>query len=123
MKVVITDAPLFINKLELFPSCSFVLGYDTVFRLLSKEFYGWKESEGNFNEFLIAKYKPYINTGVRFYVAGRKIEVNNVPGVFLFAKLEHLRSLIPEELQKGFIEIPEDLFREDISSSEIRKVI
>jgi hypothetical protein len=123
MKVVITDAPLFINKLELFPGCSFVLGYDTVFRLLSKEFYGWKESEGNFNEFLIAKYKPFINTGVRFYVAGRKIEVNNVPGVFLFAKLEHLRSLIPEELQKGFIEIPEELFREDISSTDIRKVI
>jgi cytidyltransferase-like protein len=123
--VAITNDSLFIDKLKRFPECSFVLGYDTVFRLLSKETSGWKTSDGDFNDYLITNYKPYFDTGVRFYVAGRKIEVN-IPKNAIhefdgFGRLDHLKHLIPEVIKYGFIEIPKEEFREDISSTEIRE--
>jgi len=52
------------------------------------------------------------STGTTFLVGGRKIE-----GVFKV--LEDLD--IPKELRDMFISIPEETFRMDISSTEIRK--
>jgi hypothetical protein len=38
--VVLTKAPLFRDKADLFPACTFLLGYDTAIRLVDPKFYG-----------------------------------------------------------------------------------
>ena len=114
LSVIITKVPLFTDKAKLFPGISFVAGFDTVARMFTMETSGCKE-DSDFNEFLIKQYKSIIDSGTKFFVAGRTIVVD---GNNQFAKLEHIKGIIPGVLLDGFVDVPE--FREDISSSEIR---
>lgn len=99
---VLTCAPTFAEKAELFPDAWFAMGYDTVVRLVSPAYHKDVPAMlGRFREL-----------GTRFVVAGRLHE-NNYQG------LESVQ--VPAGFEDLFIPIPEELFREDISSTELRK--
>ncbi|ONI31495.1 hypothetical protein PRUPE_1G316800 [Prunus persica] len=104
--VIISNQPYFYKKAELFPGSAFVIGADTAARLINPKYY-----DGDYKkmlEILIGCKK----TGSTFLVGGR-----NVDGVFKV--LEDFD--IPEEFRDMFISIPEEKFRMDLSSTEIRK--
>lgn len=100
--VVLTCAPTFAEKAELFPGAWFVLGYDTAIRLLSPDYHN--DIPG-----MLARFRAL---ETRFVVSGR-----------LFAgEYRVLGDLgIPAGFEELFIPIPEECFREDISSTEVRK--
>ncbi|KAF5450934.1 hypothetical protein F2P56_031243 [Juglans regia] len=104
--VIISNQPFFYKKAELFPGSAFVIGADTAARLINPKYY-----DGNYKK-MLEILLGCKNTGCTFLVGGR-----NVDGTFKV--LEDLD--IPEELRDMFISIPEERFRMDISSSEIRK--
>jgi hypothetical protein len=98
---VLTCAPTFIEKAELFPGAWFAMGYDTAIRLLSSAYH---------ND-LPAMLSHFQSLETRFVVGGRLYQGS-------FQSLESLD--IPPAQKELFIPIPETLFREDISSTEIR---
>lgn len=100
--VVLTCAPTFAEKAELFPGVWFALGYDTAVRLLSCDYHADVPA-------MLARFKAL---GTRFVVAGR-LEGD------MFKSLEHIR--IPAGFDELFVPLPENIFREDLSSTELRK--
>ncbi|KAJ0962668.1 hypothetical protein J5N97_027790 [Dioscorea zingiberensis] len=104
--VIISNQPYFYKKAELFPGSAFVIGADTAARLINPKYYG-----GDYGRMLeiLGGCK---RSSCTFLVGGR-----NVDGVFKV--LEDFD--IPQELEGMFISIPENSFRMDISSTEIRK--
>ncbi|KAI8539042.1 hypothetical protein RHMOL_Rhmol09G0150400 [Rhododendron molle] len=104
--VIISNQPYFYKKAELFPGSAFVIGADTVARLINPKYYG-----GDYEK-MVETLAGCKRTGTVFLVGGR-----NVNGVFKV--LEDFE--IPEELRDMFIPIPPESFRIDISSTEIRK--
>ncbi|XP_037497364.1 uncharacterized protein LOC105636929 [Jatropha curcas] len=104
--VIISNQPFFYKKAELFPGSSFVIGADTAARLINPKYY-----DGDYGK-MIDILTGCKRTGCTFLVGGR-----NVDGVFKV--LEDFN--VPEMLKDMFISIPAELFRMDISSTEIRK--
>ncbi|KAF3634728.1 putative inactive leucine-rich repeat receptor-like protein kinase-like [Capsicum annuum] len=104
--VIVSNQPYFYKKAELFPGSAFVIGADTVARLVHPKYYG--DDYGKMLEILLG----CKNTGCTFLVGGR-----NVNGTFKV--LEDFD--IPAELKDMFVPIPAEKFRMDISSTEIRK--
>ncbi|KAK9118187.1 hypothetical protein Scep_016280 [Stephania cephalantha] len=104
--VIISSQPYFYKKAELFPGSAFVIGADTAGRLINPKYYN-----GDYNR-MLEVLLGCKNTGCTFLVGGR-----NVDGVFKV--LEDFE--IPEELKDMFISIPQEIFRMDISSTEIRQ--
>ncbi|OWM86293.1 hypothetical protein CDL15_Pgr011117 [Punica granatum] len=104
--VIISNQPYFYKKAELFPGSAFVIGADTVARLINPRYY-----EGSYSKMveILAGCK---STGCTFLVGGR-----NVDGVF--KGLEDFE--IPDALKDMFVPIPAEAFRMDISSTELRK--
>ncbi|PON86987.1 Rossmann-like alpha/beta/alpha sandwich fold containing protein [Trema orientale] len=100
------DGQISFKKAEIFPGSAFVIGADTVARLIHPKYY-----DGDYNKMLkiLTGCKA---TGCTFLVGGR-----NVDGVFKV--LDDFE--IPEELRDMFIPIPVEKFRMDVSSTEIRK--
>jgi hypothetical protein len=99
--VVLTCAPAFSQKAELFPGAWFALGFDTAVRLLNPRYH----------DDIPSMLERFAELGTRFVVAGRLYD-----GVF--QGLEELH--IPGGFEELFIQIPEHDFREDISSTELR---
>ncbi len=99
--IVLTCAPTFAEKAELFPGAWFALGYDTAVRLLSSVYHDDVPK-------MLARFQEL---GTRFVVAGRLHED-------AFKGLESIK--IPVGFEELFIPIPESVFREDISSTELR---
>ncbi|KAJ6813173.1 uncharacterized protein M6B38_389045 [Iris pallida] len=104
--VIISNQPYFYKKADLFPGSAFVIGADTAARLVNPKYYGG--DRGNMLEILTGSKR----SGCTFLVGGRTID-----GVFKV--LEDLD--IPDDLKDMFLSIPEDKFRMDISSTEIRR--
>ncbi|XP_021749367.1 uncharacterized protein LOC110715091 isoform X1 [Chenopodium quinoa] len=104
--IIISNQPYFYKKAELFPGSAFVIGADTVVRLIDPKYY-----DGSYNRMIEVLLKCK-NTGCTFIVGGR-----NVDGVFKV--LEDID--VPDVLKDMFIPIPADKFRMDISSTELRK--
>jgi hypothetical protein len=105
---ILSTAPLFVQKAALFPGCVFVVGYDTAERLVAPRYYA--ES----HEQMLEALEAIRAAGCRFLVAGRLDD-----GVF-----KTLGDLgLPPALAGMFIELPESLFRADISSTELRALI
>ena len=100
-KAILTSAPTFAEKAELFPGAWFAMGYDTAIRLLSPEYHS------NVSAML----KRFQDLETRFVVAGRlhKGEFQGLEGMS-----------IPSGFAALFISIPAALFREDISSTGLR---
>lgn len=99
--VALTCAPTFLEKAKCFPGAWFAMGFDTAIRLLRPAYHADVPA-------MLAQFRLL---GTRFVVAGRMYEGG-------FQLLEHLA--IPRGFDDLFIPIPEDLFREDISSTELR---
>ena len=103
--VVLTKAPTFAEKARVLPMACFVIGYDTMVRLIDPVYYG--DDERSMTKALAS----IAELGGRFLVAGRLED-----GVF--------RTLsdvpVPDELKYMFEAIPEHRFRRDISSTHLR---
>jgi len=103
--VVVTRTPTFVEKARLFGRCTFVIGYDTALRLFAAKYY--EGGEAGMKKALAEMKKA----GCRFLVAGRLHQ----------GKYRTLESLdLPEEYREVFAPIPEEVFRADVSSTEIR---
>jgi nicotinamide mononucleotide (NMN) deamidase PncC len=103
--VILTRAPLFRDKAELFPRCTFALGYDTAVRLVDPRYYGGKQG-------CIDALSAVARHGCRFLVAARPM-----PG-------EGVRTLAdaapPMEFEDLFVELPRSEFLLDLSSTQLR---
>jgi hypothetical protein len=103
--VILTRSPLFSQKAALFPHTVFVLGIDTVERLVQPRFYDNDPAK------LVASFKAIRQAGCRFLVAGR-LKGDK------FMTMSDL--LLPEGFRELFEEIPETIFRVDLSSTSLR---
>jgi nicotinic acid mononucleotide adenylyltransferase len=102
--VLLTCAPLFSQKAQLFPHSVFVLGIDTVERLIQPRFYNNNPAE------MLASFKAIRTAGCHFLVAGR-------------LRGHHFLTLQDLDLPAGYRELFEEIpdFRMDISSTAIRE--
>jgi len=105
--VVLTRAALFADKAALFPGAVFVVGADTAERLVDERFYGGSAHSMDAALAAVAEH------GCRLLVAGRR-------GSERFLTLRDLAPRIPAPHHGLFCELPEALFRCDISSTEVR---
>ena len=104
--VIVSNAPTYVEKARLYPGATFVVGYDTAVRIFEPRYYGGSADQMN------RALDELAALGCRFLVAGRV----DAQGVF--------RGLADLEMAPAhralFQEIPEALFRMDISSTELR---
>lgn len=103
--VVLSRAPLFIDKARLFPDCVFVIGYDTALRLIDLRYYGGEPGR----DIALAAIR---DAGCRLLVAGR-VDTSGV-----FRTLHDLA--LPAAFADMFLELPESAFHIDMSSTAIR---
>lgn len=103
--VVLTHEPTFVLKSRLFPNTTFVVGVDTAERIVQPKYYG---SEAG----MLAALDELRSHGCRFLVAGRR-EGDS------FRTLSDL--MLPTQTRDLFEPIPEEKFRRDISSTELRQ--
>jgi nicotinic acid mononucleotide adenylyltransferase len=109
LPVVVTKAPLFTQKAQLFPSSTFVVGHDTAERLLKPEYYG------NSRESMALQFAALAGRKCQFIVAGRR---NAKTGQF-----EPWDDVVVPQFLEGwnlFQGIAEEEFRADISSTDLR---
>ena len=106
LPVFVTRAATFVEKARLFPGCRFAIGYDTAVRLLDPAYYGGDEAA------VSQALAELERSSCRFYVAGRVQQDR-------FATLKDLE--LPRRFAHLFIEVPETLFRSDLSSTSIRE--
>jgi nicotinamide mononucleotide (NMN) deamidase PncC/nicotinic acid mononucleotide adenylyltransferase len=98
--------PLFTQKAAGNPGAVFVVGVDTIARIADPRYYGGRKRA---RDRAIAKIKQH---ECRFLVFGRVVD-----GVFRsVAELE-----LPKELAEMCQQVPEETFREDISSTDVRR--
>lgn len=102
-----STAPTFVEKSKLFPHTSFVVGHDTAVRIVTPRYYQ------NSTAYMNASLTQIQQNGCRFLVAGRVDEYGR------FRDLTDIN--IPPPFQTLFQPIPRDLFRKDISSTQLRK--
>lgn len=105
--VAVTTAPTFREKLQLFPACCFVVGFDTAERVIDRAFYNGSEEE--LHQFM----DECLVRGHRFLVAGRRHQSGS------FQTVDELQ--IAERYSVLFTGLSEAEFREDISSTELRR--
>ena len=104
--VELTRAPTFVEKSRLFPKATFVIGVDTAERLIAPRYYGDDELRMHVALEEIASSGGSFLVAVRIDVTGRVRTLSDVP--------------VPHRYADLFTEIPEQRFRFDMSSSEIR---
>jgi hypothetical protein len=102
--LVLTRAPTFRRKTELFPGSTFVIGYDTLERLFASRYYGG-ESE------MQAALEEMRAGGAHFLVAGRHVEDQ-------FRGLEQFP--LPDTLRPMFTAVPRARFESALSSTALR---
>ncbi len=104
--VVLTKAPTFAEKSLVLPGCCFVIGYDTMRRLVAPKYYDGSEQD------MMSALAKIAELNGRFLVAGRLED-----GVFrTLSDVE-----VPSEFRDIFESIPENSFRHDISSTHLRE--
>ena len=103
---VVTRVPVFYRKAALFPGATFVIGFDTMTRLIDPKYY-----DGDAGAMLSAL-SELRERGCRFLVAGRS-------DAGAFRTLDDVSP--PPGFDAMFTAIPESAFREDVSSTELRK--
>ena len=106
--LLLTRAPLFQQKADLFPDSVFVIGVDTAARLVQPRFY---EGEAGMDAALTHLEK----FGCRFLVAGRQSQEKGDGRFLTLGDID-----LPQEYRNLFEALPEEVFRQDISSSELR---
>lgn len=104
-RVAVTHSPLFAQKAELFPGCTFLVGYDTAARMVDRRFYGNRVAVRD------RALGRILAAGCRVLVAGR------LQG----GQFKTLKDLSPPAwARKLFIELPE--FRADVSATDLRSL-
>lgn len=103
--VWLSVAPTFVKKSALFPGCTFVVGADTVARIGQERYYGSPQA-------MDAAIAEIAARGCRFLVFGRAADDS-------FHTLDDLR--LPQPLAALCQGVPAAEFREDISSTAIRR--
>ena len=106
--LVLTRAPLFGQKADLFPGSVFIVGADTAARLVEPRFYGGEAEMTSALGHLEA-------AQCRFLVAGRQSQKE---GKERFLTLQNID--IPNAHNDLFEALPEEVFRRDVSSSALR---
>ncbi len=102
--ILLNRAPRFVDKAALYPGCTFILGFDTASRLLEARFFTGDDG-------VLNGLRDMRSQGCRVLVAGRVRD-----GVFrTLADLP-----IPPGFEDLFLELPEQMFRSDLSSTAIR---
>ena len=104
-RVVLTRARTFREKADLFPGSVFVIGWDTLVRLIDPRYYGGSE------EAMLTALAESWALGCRFLVAGRALD-----GAFRTLA----EAALPAGFSPRFQALPESAFRADISSTELR---
>jgi len=104
--VELTRAPTFREKARLFPGTAFVVGVDTVERVIHPRYYEGGEAG------MHAALDEIGHAGCRFLVAGR------VDAGGRFTTVSTLN--VPAAFTRLFVEIPEERFRHDVSSTALR---
>ena len=104
--LILTKAPTFSEKAGILPQSTFIVGIDTVSRIVEPRFYGGT-LEG-----LNKALSEFQEQGCHFLVAGRQ-DGND------FITLSDVN--IPVFAQDLFEQIPEESFRSDLSSTQIRR--
>jgi hypothetical protein len=104
--VELTRAPTFVEKSRLFPGTIFVIGADTAERLFAPRYYGDDEARMHAALEEIAASGCSFMVAVRIDAAGRVRGLSDIP--------------VPRRYADRFTEIPEQRFRLDTSSTEIR---
>lgn len=102
----LSRAATFEEKSRLFPGATFLVGVDTLRRIAAPSFYG------NDTAACQAAIGRIAGRGCRFLVFGRRMGTG-------FVRLSDLD--LPDALRIICREIPADAFREDVSSTELRK--
>ena len=103
--IIITRSPMFVEKSKLFPGCKFIVGIDTMERILDKKYY---QSEKD----LLDTISEFKKLGIQFLVVGR----SDIDGQF--KSLSDIQ--IDESVKSLILEISESDFRIDISSRDLR---
>lgn len=133
--VAITTTPMFIQKSFLFPNSYFLIGADTLERLLEPRYYRDPTAEAYHENLVTARLIQSISNihhnGCNFVIGGRieqRKGVNESDHPLAFQTLSSvvessqiartISQLFPSQF---FQQIEENEFREDISSSQIRK--
>lgn len=118
-RVAVTSATLFIEKAALFPGSGFVIGVDTARRIVDPVYYSTAEmspSEAEAQMIIVLK-REVGDRGCYFVVGGRCVAKDGGSG----GAWESISSLvIPEAIRHLFIDVPESVFRVDVSSTELR---
>jgi hypothetical protein len=103
--VALTRTPTFQKKSEMFPGSAFVIGWDTMVRVIAPKYYGDSETA------MLTALAEIWARGCRFLVAGRQVDG-------AFRTLDEVA--IPLGFHPLFQAVPEELFRADVSSTELR---
>lgn len=104
--VLLTTRPIFQQKAEILPNTVFVIGYDTAKRILEPRFYGYNMEKRDEALAFIR------DRGCKFLVAARLQDE-------ILSRMSDLT--VPAQFEEVFQEIPENQFRLDISSTELRR--
>lgn len=104
--VLVSNAPTFVAKSALYPGSVFVVGHDTAARVLQARFYDGSEAA------MWAALEAIRQRGCRFLVAGRAGDNGD------FHEASSLD--VQADAADLFQPIPSHLFRQDISSTELR---
>ncbi|MEX2114783.1 MAG: hypothetical protein WD845_16440 [Pirellulales bacterium] len=104
--VWLSRAPRFMQKAGLFPGATFVVGCDTIERIGQVRYYGGQTAA------LEAAIAEIAERGCRFLVFGRQVAGR-------FQTAADLQ--IPQSLAALCQQVPESAFRQDISSTELRR--
>jgi len=104
--VCLTRAATFEEKSRLFPGATFLVGVDTLRRIADTRYYADDPAA------CLAAIERIADRGSRFLVFGRDVGTG-------FARFSDLD--LPEALRAICREVPAEKFREDVSSSEIRR--
>ncbi len=103
------NAPTFVEKARLYPGAVFVVGFDTAARVIQPRYYGGSEAG------MLAALDELRRRGNRFLVAGRE----GADGAFH----ELAELALPAGYETLFAAIPARLFRDDVSSTDIRATL
>tara|TARA_B100000287_G_scaffold426984_1_gene475819 strand:- start:87 stop:662 length:576 start_codon:yes stop_codon:yes gene_type:complete len=101
---LLTKVGKFTEKAMLFPNSTFLLGVDTLARVVNEKFYLNKDQ-------MLKELEIFNSNNNNFLVFGREVEGS-------FISLQDLN--IPDHINSRFTEVNEKDFRLDISSTELR---
>jgi hypothetical protein len=118
--LLLTKAPLFLDKTKLFPGSSYAIGIDLAIRLLDPKY-----TENN-KDIMINSILDMTKDGTRFFVSPRTYGFAGIPSSFPIKlpaeellTLEKIIDYVPDELKSYFREITNNT-NMDLSSSKLR---